>query len=105
MDDLARAAFKGEPPPPDPLGRAQYYMMQRLYELHRRGTLSKANASYLKGLVLNYGEMGKLSRRELIDSFIGSWSREDLQRFKPEIKALSLIYLEELYAKRNLSDD
>ena len=96
MEDIVRAAYTGEPPPTDPFERAQYYMLQRLYSLYRRGKLPKPDAAHLKGLVLDYRRLDKPTRLVLLDSFIKSWSAEDLHRYKPEIKAVSKIYLEEL---------
>lgn len=94
--DIGTLAYRGGAPPADPLERAQYYMMQRLYELHKRGTLTKEDGAYLKKLVLCYESLEKQARLELLDSFALSWYKEDLRRFKPEIKAISVIYAEEL---------
>ena len=94
--NIARAAYRGGPPPKGPLERAQYYMLRRLYELHGRGTLPKADAAHLKGLVLDWEKLPSPARRELLDAFIGSWGGEDLRRFTPEIKELSKLYVKEL---------
>lgn len=93
---LSRAAYRGEPPPADPLDRAQYFMMQRLYRLYERGALPKEDAAHLKGLVLGYEKLDSPIRLDLLDSFLESWGNEDLQGFRAEIKAISAIYLEEL---------
>lgn len=94
--DIGTLAYRGEPPPADPLKRAQFYMMQRLYELHRRGKLPVEDGSYLKKLVLGFDELDNPARLKLLDTFIESWSSEDLQKYESEIKSVSRLYLEVL---------
>lgn len=95
MQDLARAACRGEPPPVAPINRAKYFMLARLYEQYRRGKLPKPDAASLKGLVLDYERLDKPTRIALLDSFIESWGAEDLQQYTSEIKELSKLYLKE----------
>ena len=95
-ENIAKSAYLGKPPPADPLERAQYHMMKRLYELHRRGKLPVEDGSYLKKLVLGFDELDNPARLKLLDTFIESWSSEDLQRYESEIKSVSRLYLEVL---------